>query len=86
MRVSFGFWEVNPMFWTVADVRAITEGDVGLFGVRFRNGRCWGTNEGVGGSLSILDILSGRECDFDLKFGQVSPCLGRGSCDGSLIG
>ena len=63
------------MFWTVADVRAITEGDVGLFGVRFRNGRCWGTNEVVGGSLYILEILSGRECDFDLKFGQVFPCL-----------
>ena len=38
MRLGFEIWAGIPMFWAVAPVRALTEGDVEWFGVGFELG------------------------------------------------
>ena len=38
LRLGFGNWAGIPLFLAIATVRALAEGDVGSFGVRFGNG------------------------------------------------
>ena len=51
LGIGFGIWAGIPLFWAVAPVRALTEGDVGWFGVGLGYGRSLGKLGGGGGSF-----------------------------------
>ena len=46
LGIGFGIWAEIPLFWAVATVRDLIEGDVGWFGVRFLHGRSHGRIRG----------------------------------------
>ena len=52
LRLGFGIWAGIPLFWDVAPVRSLTEGDEGCFGVGFDHGERWW--EDWGGVVVLL--------------------------------
>ena len=49
--IDFGVWVGIPLFWALAPVRDLSEGDVGWFGVGFG---CVGSCRKLGGGWRIL--------------------------------
>ena len=48
MGVGFVIWAGIPLFWAVAPVKALAEGDGRWNRVRFGRGRCQGEHGGLG--------------------------------------
>ena len=62
LGVGFGILAGIPLFWDVAPMRALTEGDAGWFGFRFRPGRGQGKlGRGWGFLLCLGCIIRNRQ-------------------------